>query len=78
MERHHKQSSSLHTRPPRRGAALHPHCYLGARSFEITPVHLTIVDSLKSDGVSYATSGSLNIVQNVGALNELKFWTPAQ
>ena len=54
------------------------HCHLGARSFESNPIHIALLDSLKSNDTSCLTSGCHDTVHNVGALGNLKMWSPAQ
>lgn len=54
------------------------HCHLGARSFESNPIHMTVLDSLKSNQVSCISSGCHDTVHNVGSLNKVKSWSPAQ
>jgi cytochrome c-type protein NapC len=54
------------------------YCHRGARSFESNPIHMAILDSLKSNPMSCMTSGCHDTVHNVGNLNQVKFWSPAQ
>jgi len=54
------------------------HCHLGARSFESNPIHVAIHDSLTSNQMSCMTSGCHDTVHNVGSLDKVKFWSPAQ
>lgn len=53
------------------------HCHLGARSFESNPIHMAILDSLKSNETSCLTSGCHDTVHNVESLDRVKFWSPA-
>ena len=52
------------------------HCHLGARSFESNPVHMAILDSLRSNEMSCLTSGCHDTVHNVQGLDKVKFWSP--
>jgi cytochrome c-type protein NapC len=54
------------------------HCHLGARSFMSNAIHMAILDSLKTNEMSCITSGCHDTIHNVGSLNKVKFWTPAQ
>jgi cytochrome c-type protein NapC len=54
------------------------HCHLGARSFMSNAVHMAILDSLKTNEMSCITSGCHDTIHNVGALDKVKFWSPAQ
>jgi cytochrome c-type protein NapC len=53
------------------------YCHLGARSFESNPIHMAILDSLKSNQMSCMSSGCHDTVHKVGSLNQVKFWSPA-
>jgi hypothetical protein len=54
------------------------HCHLGARSFESNPIHVALLDSIKSNQTSCITSGCHDTVHNVANQNNVKFWSPAQ
>ena len=54
------------------------HCHLGARSFESNPIHMAIMDSIKSSQMSCVTSGCHDTVHNVASLDHVKFWSPVQ
>jgi cytochrome c-type protein NapC len=54
------------------------HCHLGARSFEENPVHIAIMDSLKSNQLSCISSGCHDAVHNVAQLDNVNFWRPVQ
>jgi NapC/NirT cytochrome c family, N-terminal region len=54
------------------------HCHLGARSFEENPVHVAMMDALKSNQTSCLTSGCHDTAHDVANLKQLKFWRPAQ
>jgi cytochrome c-type protein NapC len=54
------------------------HCHLGARSFESNPIHVAILDSIKSHQTSCVTSGCHDTVHNVASLSQAKFWSPAK
>ena len=54
------------------------HCHLGARSFESNPIHMALLDSIKSNATSCMTSGCHDTVHAVGTLDKAKFWSPAQ
>ena len=54
------------------------HCHLGARSFEENPVHVAIVDSLKSNQLSCLSSGCHDTAHDIANLSHEKFWTPVQ
>jgi cytochrome c-type protein NapC len=53
-------------------------CHLGARSFESNPVHMAMMDTLKSNQLSCVSSGCHEMVHDVANLSHLKFWSPAQ
>jgi nitrate/TMAO reductase-like tetraheme cytochrome c subunit len=53
-------------------------CHAGARSFEENPVHMAIMDSLKSNQMSCVSSGCHDTVHNVADLGHAKFWSPVQ
>jgi len=53
-------------------------CHAGARSFEENPVHMAIMDSLKSNQMSCISSGCHDTVHNVADLDHVKFWGPGQ
>jgi cytochrome c-type protein NapC len=53
------------------------HCHLGARSFGSNPIHMAILDSLKSNETSCLTSGCHDTVHDVDSLDRVKFWSPA-
>jgi cytochrome c-type protein NapC len=52
------------------------HCHLGARSFEGNPIHLTLMESLKSNETSCVTSGCHDAVHDVANQAKVKFWSP--
>jgi cytochrome c-type protein NapC len=52
------------------------HCHLGARSFESSPIHSAMRNSLKSNETSCMTSGCHDVVHNVGEQAKVKFWSP--
>jgi cytochrome c-type protein NapC len=54
------------------------HCHLGARSFESNPIHMAVMDSIKSNQMSCVTSGCHDTVHDVASLDHVKFWSPAQ
>ncbi len=54
------------------------HCHLGARSFESNPIHMALLDSIKSNATSCMTSGCHDTVHSVATLDKVKFWSPAQ
>jgi cytochrome c-type protein NapC len=53
-------------------------CHGGARDFESNPVHVALMDSLKSGQMSCLTGGCHDAVHDVAALGKAKFWSPAQ
>ncbi len=53
------------------------HCHLGARSFEVNPVHAALLDSLKSEQTSCLTSGCHDTAHDIANLSHLKLWRPA-
>ena len=54
------------------------HCHAGARGFEANPVHVALMDSLKSNQMSCISSGCHDTVHNVASLDHAKFWSAAQ
>jgi cytochrome c-type protein NapC len=54
------------------------HCHLGARSFEENPVHVAIMDSLKSNQLSCVSSGCHDTAHDIANLGQEKFWKPVQ
>jgi cytochrome c-type protein NapC len=54
------------------------HCHAGARSFEGNPVHVAMMDSLKTNQMSCITSGCHDTVHNASQVNQLKMWSPSQ
>jgi len=54
------------------------HCHLGARSFEENPVHVAMMDSLKSEQDSCLGSGCHDTAHDVANVSHLKMWRPAQ
>ena len=54
------------------------HCHGGARDFESNPVHMALMDSLKSNQMSCLSSGCHDTVHNVADLSHVKFWSPGQ
>ena len=54
------------------------HCHAGARSFEENPVHVAIMDSLKTNQLSCISSGCHDTVHNASEVDHLKMWRPGQ
>jgi len=54
------------------------HCHLGARKFEENPIHMAMMDSLKSNEMSCVSGGCHDMVHNHGDLDHLKMWSPGQ
>jgi cytochrome c-type protein NapC len=54
------------------------HCHSGARSFEGNPVHVTMMDSLKTNQLSCTSSGCHDTVHNVAHFDHVKFWRSGQ
>jgi hypothetical protein len=54
------------------------HCHAGARSFEENPVHLAMMDTLKSNQVSCLGSGCHDTAHDIVNLDHQKFWKPIQ
>ncbi|MGB9464602.1 MAG: NapC/NirT family cytochrome c [Candidatus Acidiferrum sp.] len=54
------------------------HCHAGARNFEENPVHLAMMDSLKTNQLSCISSGCHDTIHNASEVNHLKMWGPAQ
>ncbi len=54
------------------------HCHLGARSFESNPIHVAVMDSLKSNELSCISSGCHDMVHNPSEVDHLKMWSPGQ
>jgi cytochrome c-type protein NapC len=54
------------------------HCHAGARSFESNPVHVAMMDQLKSNGLSCVSSGCHDVVHNLKDQATVKFWNPDQ
>lgn len=54
------------------------HCHAGARSFEENPVHVAIMDSLKTNQLSCISSGCHDTVHNASDVGHLKTWRPGQ
>jgi len=54
------------------------HCHAGARSFEGNPVHVAIMDSLKTNQMSCISSGCHDTVHNASEIDHLKMWRPGQ
>src|ERR1700733_12872464 len=54
------------------------HCHAGARSFEENPIHVAIMDSLKTNQMSCISSGCHDTVHNASEVDHLKMWRPAQ
>jgi len=52
------------------------HCHLGARSFEEGATHGAIMDDIKSNQLSCASSGCHDMVHNVAQLDHVKYWSP--
>jgi len=53
------------------------HCHLGARSFEESPIHSALRDSLVSNETSCVSSGCHDTVHHVARLGAVKFWKGA-
>jgi hypothetical protein len=54
------------------------HCHAGARRFEDNAVHAAMMDSLKSNQVSWLGRGCHDMAHDIANLNHLKFWKPNQ
>jgi cytochrome c-type protein NapC len=54
------------------------HCHAGARSFEENPVHVAIMDSLKTNQMSCISSGCHDTVHNASQVDHLKMWRLGQ
>jgi hypothetical protein len=54
------------------------HCYAGARSFEGNPVHVAMMDSLKTNQLSCISSRCHDTAHNVAQLDHVKFWRSSQ
>jgi cytochrome c-type protein NapC len=54
------------------------HCHAGARSFEESPTHSAMMDTLKSGQLSCVSSGCHDHIHPVNDLKNLKFWSPGQ
>ncbi len=54
------------------------HCHAGARNFEENPVHIAMMDSLKTNQMSCLSSGCHDMVHNVTQLGNVKMWRPGQ
>jgi cytochrome c-type protein NapC len=54
------------------------HCHLGSRSFESNPIHMALLDAIKSNTTSCITSGCHDTIHNVANQSQVKFWSPAQ
>ena len=54
------------------------HCHLGARSFEESPIHSALRDSLVSNETSCVSSGCHDTVHNIETLNNFKSWRPKE
>lgn len=54
------------------------HCHAGARSFEESPTHSAMMDTLKSGQLSCVASGCHDQIHDVKDLSNKKFWSPAQ
>lgn len=54
------------------------HCHSGARSFEENPVHIAIMDTLKSNQTSCLSSGCHDTAHNASKVDQLKMWRPSQ
>ncbi|HXW17310.1 MAG TPA: NapC/NirT family cytochrome c [Candidatus Acidoferrales bacterium] len=54
------------------------HCHAGARSFEENPVHIAIMDSLKTNQTSCISGGCHDTVHNASKVSQLKMWRRGQ
>lgn len=54
------------------------HCHSGARSFEESPTHSAMMDTLKAGELSCVSSGCHDSIHDVKNLSGKKFWSPAQ
>lgn len=54
------------------------HCHADARSFEENPVHIAMMDSLKTNQMSCISSGCHDMVHNVAQLGNVKLWRLGQ
>jgi cytochrome c-type protein NapC len=54
------------------------HCHAGARSFEENPVHIAIMDTLKSNQMSCISSGCHDTVHDASEVDHLKMWRLGQ
>jgi cytochrome c-type protein NapC len=54
------------------------HCHEGARNFEANPIHMALMDSLKSNEMSCISSGCHDMVHNASEVDHLKMWSPGQ
>jgi len=54
------------------------HCHAGARGFEENPIHMALMDSLKSNEMSCISSGCHDMVHNASEVDHLKMWSPGQ
>jgi hypothetical protein len=54
------------------------HCHAGARSFDENPVHVAMMDSLKTNQISCVSSGCHDTVHDVAQLDHVKLWRPVQ
>lgn len=54
------------------------HCHAGARSFEENPVHMAMMDTLKSNQMSCISSGCHDTVHNTSQVDHLKMWRPTE
>lgn len=54
------------------------HCHAGARSFEENPVHMALMDTLKSNQMSCISSGCHDAVHSASDVDHLKMWRPGR
>ncbi len=54
------------------------HCHAGARGFEGNPVHVALMDSLKTNQMSCLTSGCHDTIHNASQVDQLKMWSPGR
>lgn len=53
-------------------------CHLGARGFMENPIHMALMDSLKSNEMSCISSGCHDMIHNPTEVGHLKMWSPGQ
>jgi cytochrome c-type protein NapC len=54
------------------------HCHAGARSFAENPVHVAMMDSLKTNQMSCISSGCHDTVHSASEVDHLKMWRAGQ